>query len=248
MALTIPDAGDHALGCALRRRIRTAGAALAGALAIVWGGGLPVTDACAAVKAAATSAEARSPNGRLSVEVSAPGGQPTYRVLWDGKEIIAPSRLGLRFSQGADLERGFALAEVAQSRHDATWEQPWGERRFVRDRHSEMAVSLRSQTESGLHFALRVRVFDDGLGFRYETKSGALAGDLTLTDEVTEFRIPGKAQAWWIPGGGWNRYEYLYRTTDLHDVERAHTPLTVRLADGPYLAFHEAALVDYPAM
>jgi alpha-glucosidase len=94
-----------------------------------------------------------------------------------------------------------------------------------------------------------MRVFDDGLGFRYEVPAQAGYEDVGITEELTEFRVEDdkKTTAWWIPGRQWNRYEYLYHTTPLADVHLAHTPMTVRLPNGTHLSFHEAALVDYAA-
>ncbi len=98
---------------------------------------------------------------------------------------------------------------------------------------------------------MRVRVFDDGFGFRYEVPQQPGYDAVNITDELTEFRLdPDATQeitAWWIPGRRWNRYEYLYNTTPLDAVHMAHTPMTVRLPDGLHLSFHEAALVDYAA-
>jgi alpha-glucosidase len=95
-----------------------------------------------------------------------------------------------------------------------------------------------------------VRVFNDGLGFRYRVPEQDGLAELHLLDELTEFRLPQPAtlDAWWIPGRGWNRYEYLYRSTKLPVIDRAHTPVTLRTASGIHLAIHEAALIDYAAM
>jgi alpha-glucosidase len=91
-------------------------------------------------------------------------------------------------------------------------------------------------------------VFDDGVGLRYEFPDQAALKQVNIVDELTEFAIAEPATAWWIPGGEWNRYEYLYNRTPLSEVSQAHTPLTMKLASGVHIAIHEAALVDYAGM
>ncbi|MCG8370309.1 MAG: glycoside hydrolase family 97 protein, partial [Proteobacteria bacterium] len=124
-------------------------------------------------------------------------------------------------------------------------EQPWGERRLVRDRYNELLVSFETDEPQRRRMLLRFRAYDDGVGFRYEVPRQPGYGELAITDELTEFRLPQDATAFWIPARGWNRYEYPYRTSKAADVPLAHTPMTVRLEGGIHLALHEAALVDY---
>ena len=193
-----------------------------------------------------SDARVTSPNGRLEILVSSETGQPVYSVCLDGTEIIAPSRLGLRFAEGADLDTGFAIASVSQAAFDDTWEQPWGERRLVRDHHEELAVEFVSTSGPVRAYTLRVRVFDEGFGFRYEVPD---TGARSIVDEITEFRVDPDATAWWTPAGEFNRYEYTYRTTPVRVMERAHTPFTLRLPDsGIHMAIHEAALINYAGM
>ena len=199
--------------------------------------------------AAAAPAEVRSPDGRtvLTVEVD-PKGTPRYTVERDGAEMMPPAVLGFRFRDQPAFDAGFRIAGTTASSRDETWEQPWGERRRVRDRHHELVVRFESQSPAR-RFDLRVRVFDDGFGFRYEVPRQAGYEEVAILEELTEFRVEDDrtTRAWWIPGRRWNRYEYLYETTPLADVHLAHTPMTVRLANGTHLSFHEAALVDYAA-
>jgi alpha-glucosidase len=195
----------------------------------------------------AQPARVGSPDGRiqLSVEVDQ-NGSPRYSVKQGDEDIILDSRLGLRFKSHAAFDTGFAIANVSESKFDTTWEQPWGERRIVRDRHNELLVRFESTNVPERAFSLRIRVFDDGLGFRYEVPEQAGYADLDIIDELTEFHLPRKGTtAWWIPGRRYNRYEYLYNTTAVDDIETAHTPMTLRLASGTHLSIHEAALVDY---
>ena len=92
------------------------------------------------------------------------------------------------------------------------------------------------------------RVYDDGLGFRYEFPDQPQLRQVNILEELTEFAVAEQGTAWWIPGGEWNRYEYLYNRTALNEVAQAHTPLTIRTSSGLHIAVHEAALVDYSAM
>lgn len=108
-------------------------------------------------------------------------------------------------------------------------------------------MTLTHQSKSKYTFTLRVRVFDDGLGFRYEVPEIEGERNVVVTRENTEFTFNGEATAYWIPGRGWNRYEYIYNTTQLKDVPRAHTPFTVKNSQGVYVSIHEAALIDYAA-
>ena len=193
-------------------------------------------------------AEVSSPGKVLKVELHIVEGRASYRVLRFGEEVVAPSRLGFLLRNTEKLERNLALKDSATSSHDETWEQPWGESRFVRDRHSALRVTLEETLNLKRHFEVEFRVFDDGLGFRYHLPKQANLDLVTIDDELTEIAIAPPATAWWIPAGEWNRYEYLYQKTPLTEVGQAHTPITLRTDDGLHLALHEAALVDYSAM
>jgi alpha-glucosidase len=172
-------------------------------------------------------------------------GQPRYTVKRDEEVVVKESRLGLRFAEQAEFGKAFKLADFEEGNRDATWEQPWGERRLVRDRHNESLMHF--EDESGRRFDLRVRAFDDGIGFRYEVPGQPGFEHVNIVDELTEFELPKGSTAWWIPGRRYNRYEYLYHTTGLEEIETAHTPLTVRTPAGTHLSIHEAALTDYAA-
>jgi alpha-glucosidase len=205
--------------------------------------------ACAAGARADTVATLSSPDGALSVAVTIDGdGRPGYAVTRGGKPVIDESRLGFILAEGPKLERGFRLDGTERRSADTTWEQPWGERRFVRDRHEELRVHFVEKRAGGRRLDVVFRAFDDGVGFRYEFPAQAALTDVGIVEELTEFAVAEPATAWWIPAGEWNRYEYLYRKTPLAEVGQAHTPMTVRTASGLHLAFHEAALVDYAAM
>ncbi|WP_084398929.1 glycoside hydrolase family 97 protein [Henriciella aquimarina] len=200
--------------------------------------------------ASSASVDATSPDGRTEISLATANGQPVYTVTRDGKPLIAQSKLGLRFASGANLDRGFEITETAADSHDETWQQPWGEKRTVRDLHNEITARFTS-TDDGPErsFTVRARVFDAGVAFRYEVPD---TGERALVDEITEFAVEPNATSWWTPAGEYNRYEYIYKTTPVRDIYRVHTPYTLKYdvegADGPYLAIHEAALVDYAGM
>ena len=204
-----------------------------------------------AATAAAQPATVSSPDGQTVVTVDVDkNGSPRYAVARNGVEIMPAGVLGMRFQSQPAFDDGLRVAGVSNSSHDETWEQPWGERRYVRDRHNELLVKFESVKAPARQFSVRVRVFDDGLGFRYEVPEQPGYAAVNITEELTEFRLDDskkQIKAWWIPGRRWNRYEYLYNSTPLADVPMAHTPMTVRLSDGTHLSFHEAALVDYAA-
>jgi len=192
--------------------------------------------------------EVESPDGRIVVDVSLDtDGKPYYSVRYGDETVIAPSRLGIRFQHHAGLEGPMREIATARRTSDSVWEQPWGERRYVRDYYNELLVRFASADGPARHFNIRIRLHDDGVGLRYEVPEQDYYGELDIVDELTEFRVSQDATAYWIPGRGWNRYEYPYRTTPLDEIALAHTPATLRLASGTHLSLHEAALVDYAA-
>ncbi len=187
-----------------------------------------------------------SPDGEIEFSLELDDrGIPRYSVSFRGETVIRPSRLGFRFASHVALDRDLEIVARTDSNNDATWQQPWGERRVVRDHHNEAVWELRSTSGPERVMRLRVRVHDDGVGFRYEVPEQDAYGSLDIVDELTEFHLPEKAEAWWIPGRAWNRYEHIYRSTPLDAIALAHTPMTLKLASGTHLSLHEAALVDY---
>ena len=214
-----------------------------------WGLAIPLFALCLIACAAHAQVSVSSPDSVLSVSVGVDDdGRPQYSVAREGKPVIATSRLGFLLTDAPKLERNFAIASQATRSADDTWEQPWGERRFVRNRFNELRVRLTEKTALKRSVDVVFRVYDDGVGFRYEFPEQAALKVVNIAEELTEFVVADPATAWWIPAGEWNRYEYLYNTTPLADVGQAHTPMTVRTADGIHIAFHEAALVDYSSM
>jgi alpha-glucosidase len=197
----------------------------------------------------ATVGTVTSPGNVLQVAVTINDeGRPGYSVSRAGVPVIHESRLGFLLTDAPKLERNFKGAGAVTRSVDETWEQPWGEKRYIRNHFNELKVTLVESTQLARRFDVVFRVYDDGLGFRYEFPDQPSLKQVNIGDELTEFAVAGPATAWWIPGGEWNRYEYLYQKTALSEVSQAHTPLTIKTDRGLHIAVHEAALVDYSAM
>lgn len=193
-----------------------------------------------------TLATISSPDQQLSVAVQISGdGRLAYTVQRKGKPLIASSRLGFLLANAPPLDGGFSLDKQASSEHDDTWEQPWGERRFVRNHYKELRLDLVQKEQHNRHLGLVFRVFDDGVGFRYEFPEQPLT---QISDELTEFVVAPRATAWWQQAGELAALEYPVQKTPLAEVGMANTPMTIRTGDGTHIAFHEAALVDYASM
>ncbi len=194
-------------------------------------------------------ARVASPDGALRVEITTDGeGRASYAVSREGRAVIAPSRLGMTFTDAPKFERNLAIVDQRSARGDERWELPWGERRHVRDHHNELRVTFAETSGPRRRFDVVFRVFDDGLGFRYDLPDQPGLRQLSIAGELTEFSIADPATAWWIPAFEWNREEYLYHRTPVEEVGLAQTPITLRTADGLHLSIHEAALVDYAGM
>lgn len=202
----------------------------------------------ATVLAAEPVARVESPGKVLAVELALDEGRIEYRVQRFGEPLLAPSRLGFQLRGAEKLQRNFAFVEASSRSHDETWQQPWGEWRSVRDHYNELRARFQETVRGKRIVDVVFRVYDDGLGFRYEIPRQPGVDEVIIEDELTEFNLLREADAWWIPGGEWNRYEYLYQRTPLAEVGQAHTPITLRTRDGLHLAIHEAALVDYAGM
>jgi alpha-glucosidase len=208
----------------------------------------------ASAQTADAVAEVQSPDGRTRVELALNGeGRLAYRVSRDGKPLIADSRLGFILRNGRQFLRGLSLEGQSTRSHDATWQLPWGERRDVREHYNELRARIVERAFEGSdhdrrRFDVVVRVFDDGLGFRYDFPKQPKLDEVQIQEELTEFAIARPATAWWIPAFEWNREEYLYHRTPLAEVGTAQTPITLRTDDGTHVSIHEAALVDYAGM
>ncbi len=191
-----------------------------------------------------------SPDGNVFVDVSDEGGVPAYSVQYRGQPIIKKSSLGLEFKELEGFVRHLHIVKAGITSSNTTWVQPWGERKNVRDNHKELVVEFSQMQKPFQYFNLHVKVFDDGVGFRYEVPKQDGLGTVDIVDEKTEFVIANSdtTTAYWIPGRAPTIDEYLYNTTPLASMPRAQTPMTMKLASGVHLSIHEAALVDYAAM
>ncbi len=197
--------------------------------------------------AAANEYTIASPNDDLVVTISDEGGVLTYQVKKGREQVIDSSALGLRFADQAGLDENLQISKAVRSNKNETWEQPWGERRFVTDKHNELRLSV-ERSKPKLNFDLIFRVFNDGIGFRYDVPKQRYLANVAITEELTEFNMDQNATAWWIPARKWNRYEYLYQKTKVNDMEMAHTPVTMKLSNGIHVSLHEAALLNYAGM
>jgi alpha-glucosidase len=204
---------------------------------------------CTSAQADDTIATVASPDRQLVVSLQLGGdGRLAYRVDRGGQPLVKASRLGLLLANAHQLDGGFKLVGQRTAEHDETWEQPWGESRRVRNHYRELQVELAQPEQGDRRMTLRFRVFNDGLGFRYELPDQAQLPLARISDELTEFDIAEPATAWWIPAGEALVLEYVTQRTPLAEVGLANTPLTMRTRSGLHLALHEAALVDYASM
>lgn len=198
---------------------------------------------------AAPGPRVTSPDGTLVVELATDNdGRPSYAVSRKGQPVIAPSRLGFLLLDAPKFERNIEIVQPRTRTFDETWEQPWGERRFIRNHYNELTVTLKEKARPFRRFDVVFRVFDDGVGFRYRFPEQPGLEQVKISEELTEFSLARDATAWWIPAGEWNREEYLYHRTPVQQVGDAQTPITFRFGDGTHLSIHEAALVDYSGM
>ncbi len=198
---------------------------------------------------AATDAKASSPNGTISIAVTLDGdGRPYYAVTRKGKAIVSPSRLGFLFTDALKIDRKLTITGQDIRDFDESWTQPWGEWSNIRNKYRELKVHLKEDTALARVFSVTFRIYDDGVGFRYEFPEQPNMKTANIGDELTEFAFAQDGTAWWKPAFLWNREEYLYNKTPLSAVSNADTPVTIKLNDGTYVALHEAALVDYSGM
>lgn len=199
--------------------------------------------------AAQTAAGASSPDGSISVTLTTDGdGRPVYTVSRKGQAILNQSRLGFLFTDVPKLDRHLQIIGQESSEFDQTWQQPWGEWQTIRNRYRELKVHLKETTALARVFTVTFRIYDDGVGFRYEFPDQPNLRQTNIAEELTEFAFASDGTAWWKPAFLWNREEYLYNRTALSAVGTADTPVTIKLADGTHVALHEAALVDYSGM
>ena len=211
-----------------------------------------------------------SPDGRLqlSFDLTADG-TPTYKMDYNNKPVIATSRLGLELKNQKSLLDGFKMERVSRSSFDETWQPVWGEQSSIRNHYNEMAVCLSQPDDNGhlREMIVRFRLYDDGVGFRYEWPAQDNFTYFTIKEERTEFAMTGNHTAYWIPGD-YDTQEYDYTISRLSEVREkmpavkfsynvsstvfsdtgVQTSLQLKTDDGIYLNIHEAACVDYSTM
>ena len=204
----------------------------------------------------------QSPDGKVELKVAVVDGVPMYSLQREGKDVILPSRLGYKLIGGEDLQKGFYVADSQKGTFDETWEPVWGEEAQIRNHYNELLVCL--GREDGVNMNLRFRVYDEGLGFRYEFPLENKLTYFKVADECTEFALTGDHTAWWIPGD-FDTQEYNYTESKLSDIRRINdkprpynasqtvaspmsvqTALQMKTAEGLYINIHEAEVLDYP--
>lgn len=193
-----------------------------------------------------------SPNGKVHVSFMLRNGVPYYAVKYSDRDILAASKLGFIFKEGAPLNQNFFIASSKYDSFDQTWTQPWGEVKEIRNQYNELRVDLEEAAAARRKMTIVFRVYNYGLGFRYELPKQDHLSDFEIMDEETEFSLTGDHTAWWIPAYQKERYEYLYYKTPISSIAKSfravHTPLTMKATNGVYLSIHEANLNNYSSM
>ncbi|HEU4994975.1 MAG TPA: glycoside hydrolase family 97 protein [Gemmatimonadaceae bacterium] len=192
----------------------------------------------------------QSPDGRNVVTVAIRNGQATYTLARNGRTILLPSRLGIRFRGAPALADSLRITGTSRDSADQTWTQPWGEVAKVRDHHNELRVKFSEASPSARTFDVVFRVFNDGIGFRYDVPAQPNLGAFEIEDELTEFALADDAKSWWIPSNRprLDRSEMLYSSSPVSVIDSVQTPLTMQTSWGTYAVIHEANLVDYARM
>ncbi len=207
-----------------------------------------------------------SPDGNLVVNTGLnAAGTPVYAVTFKGKTIVDTSAVGFEFKDMEYLGRNMTLTGASSSTMDETWEMPWGEQRLVQNTYNELKLDYSEQGDAARKFSIVIRVYDDGLGFRFEFPEQEHMKEVLLLDENTEFALTGDHKVWWLPGD-WDIYEQLYTNSKFSEIDaismRDHpalvatyipenavnTPVTMKTDSGLYLSFHEADLTNYSGM
>ena len=210
-----------------------------------------------------------SPDGKLAVTFDLTAdGTPVYSMTFDGKEVVKPSRMGFELKKGKSLLDGFRIVRTTRDSFDETWTPVWGETKNIRNNYNEMAVRLSQQDESKTReMIVRFRLYNDGVGFRYEWPAQKDFTYFVIKEERTEFAMTGNHTAYWIPGD-YDTQEYEYTVDRLTEIRRdmpkvlnpdnastsvfsptgVQTSIQLKTDDGIYLNIHEAACVNYPTM
>ncbi|MEM1001774.1 MAG: glycoside hydrolase family 97 N-terminal domain-containing protein [Bacteroidota bacterium] len=206
-----------------------------------------------------------SPNEHIKVAFGLDKGKAYYQVRFQNEVVIDTSYLGFEFIEDKSLGSNLEVLTVDISTYSETWEMPWGEQREVQNNYNQLTINLKEQGENGRRISVVYKVYDDGLGFRYEIPEQDGWSEVLIKDEHTEFNLTQDYKTFWIPGD-WDIYEHLYSTTKLSEIDAksyiertnlaqsyipenaVNTPVTMVGENGLHLSFHEASLVDYAGM
>ena len=217
--------------------------------------------------------DVKSPDGRLVVSVDLQNGTPVYKVNYDKREVVKKSKLGFELYENfqdrkvIDFQNNFEKLKEVTSTFDETWSPVWGEESSIRNNYNSLTLELKHN--DGRLMNICFRVFNDGIGFRYEFPQQGATNYYFIKEEKSEFAMAGDNMAWWIPGD-YDTQEYSYTTCKLSEIAgkmpsvlKAHegnsssttfsntgvqTSLQMKTPDGLYVNIHEAALIDYPCM
>lgn len=206
-----------------------------------------------------------SPNGTVSIDFQVKNGIPVYKVDYKGIPVIKESKLGLELRDGKNLMDGFEQLNATTSVFDETWQPVWGEVKEIRNYYNEYLAELK-QTSTDRYMNIRFRVYDDGVGFRYEFPQQKNLVYFVIKEEHSQFAMTGDHTAWWIPGD-YDTQEYDYTESKLSEIRSllsnavtsnasqtvfsptgVQTSLQMKTDEGLYINLHEAALVDYSCM
>lgn len=188
-----------------------------------------------------------SPDLRLQLIFQLHEGRPSYHLMYNGNPVLLESEMGFELNNLPALDSNFIVIDKKIHSENETWEQPWGETRYIENKYRELKLFLKEAEGSQRKMNILFRVYNDGFAFRYEFPEQEFLDEFQITREKTNFVFPSNESCWWIPAYQFERYEYLYKKTSLSDVDTAHTPLTIEMNDGLYLSLHEAALYDFPS-
>jgi alpha-glucosidase len=189
-----------------------------------------------------------SPENILSVKFELIDGKAYYSVQRFGIPVVESSQLGFILRSGPHFDADFTILNAAENNFDETWTQSWGEVKDIRNNYKELIVSLAAESSPKRFLNIIFRVYDYGIGFRYEIPRQEGLNNFEIMDELSEFNFSGNHSSWWIKAFQWNRYEYLYQNSELQEVDTVHTPFTMETKDGIFISVHEAALTDYSSM
>jgi len=205
-----------------------------------------------------------SPDKNLTLTFAiAEKGVPTYSLVYRNKLVIKTSKLGLETKDVPSFLEGFSITKSEQNSFDQSWNPVWGEQKTIRNHYNELIVTLTQKDVKNRFINIRFRLFDDGLGFRYEFPEQENLNYFIIKEEKTQFALSGDHKAFWLPGD-FDSQEYSTLTSKLSEVREkiklpqssfitpnrfsetgVQTPLMMKSQDGLYINIHEAALIDY---